>query len=258
MRQQPSLICAEGTPVSEAHAVDVPRVFCFPHAGGDARRFLEWQPALAADAELIAVSSPGRGRATADPVAALVQIIEDAAAAIRKLDDRPIYLFGHSFGAVVAFEVARRLDGLSALRHLIASGIAAPSLLPSQRITDLARLEGPAFAEALGFFGGLPPELVVDRDLQELLLPRLIADFRLAASYRFTPGPALKTPVTLINGDADPHIGSAQVQPWHELCAAAPVVRWADGGHFYFERRPTAVIELIRGAILADQHVETI
>ena len=191
-------------------------------------------------------------------MAAVVQIIEDAAAAIRRLDDRPIYLFGHSFGAVVAFEVARRLDGLPALRHLIASGISAPSLLPSQRISELAELEGQDFADALGFFGGLPPELVADRDVQELLLPRLIADFRLAAGYRFTAGPALKTPVTLINGDSDPHIGPEQVRPWHELCAAPPVVRWADGGHFYFERHPTAVIELIRGAILADQHIETI
>src|SRR5215472_2508125 len=108
------------------------RIFCFAAAGGDPRAFLDWQPSLGADAEILAVCLPGRGhRADESAPASIAELADGAAAAISACTGQPIYLFGHSFGALVAFEVARRLGSPSAFRHLIASGCAAPSLLPS-------------------------------------------------------------------------------------------------------------------------------
>lgn len=244
-----------------AESPSAARVFCFPHAGGNPRTFLDWQPGLGADAELVAVCMPGRGHRVTERVSAIDELFDGAARAIcaaTEDDDRPTYLFGHSLGGLVAFEVARRIGDLPALRHLVASGLSAPSLLPSQRVVELARLGGKAFAEALGFFGGLPPEIIADEELHDLLLPGLIADFRLAAGYRYQPAPPLAVDVSLINGRDDPHVGLAQLRPWLPECRNTPTYHWADGGHFYFEKQPSAVIDLLRTLVRADHHVELI
>jgi surfactin synthase thioesterase subunit len=237
------------------------RVFCFPHAGGNARTFLDWQAGLDGEAEIVAVCTPGRGRRAAEQLPSFDELVDGAAGAISTLtaeDGRPAFLFGHSLGALVAFEVARRLRDVPAVRHLVASGISAPSILPSERVTELAQLEGKAFAEALAFFGGLPPELVNDEELHELLLPGLIADFRMAAGYRYRPAPPLGVDVTLVNGLQDPHVGEPQLAAWGQECRSEPAYRWCEGDHFYFEGHPRFVVDLLLEIIRSDQHVELI
>ncbi|MFI9269514.1 thioesterase II family protein [Kitasatospora sp. NPDC052896] len=239
-----------------------PRIFCFPHAGGNARTFLGWQRLLEPDAELIGVTLPGRGRRAAEPGPSTVAELADRAAeAIAAVADRPCYLFGHSFGAVVAFEVARRLRDLPELRHLVASGCSAPALLPTERVVRTARLEGRDFTEAVGFFGGLPPEVVADEELQELLLPGLRADFRLVSGYEYRPAEPLAIGVSLINGRTDPHIGAAELRLWERECADEPRYHWAEGGHFYFDPDPAPAVDLLRHLVRSDsgasqQHAE--
>jgi surfactin synthase thioesterase subunit len=238
-----------------------PRVFCFPHAGGSPRAFLDWQTELGEDAEILAVCRPGREHRAAEPAPTITQYVDGAAAAITAVteaDGRPFYLFGHSLGALVAFEVARRLSGRAALRHFVASGCSAPSLLPSQRVKDIAKLTGQDFAEAIGFFGGLPREVIADPEVRDLLLPGLIADFQLAVGYRYQPGPRLGVPATLIAGRDDPHVKAAQLEPWNSEFRWPPDRHWAEGGHFYFEQRPALAAGLLRSLVQADQHVELI
>jgi surfactin synthase thioesterase subunit len=237
------------------------RIFCFPHAGGSPRAFLDWQAGLGEDAEILAVCRPGREHRAAEPAPTIGEFIDGAAAAIAAVtqaDGRPCYLFGHSLGALVAFEVCRRLPAAVAPRHLVASGCSAPSLLPSQRVRDIARLTGRPFAEAIGFFGGLPAEVVADEEMRDLLLPALIADFRMAVGYEYRPGPRLRVPATLVVGRDDPHVKAAQIGPWSAEFTRPPDCRWVDGGHFYFEPRPGSVLDLLRSLVVADQYVELI
>jgi surfactin synthase thioesterase subunit len=244
-----------------AEAPSPARIFCFPHAGGSSRAFLTWQPDLAADAQLLAVCRPGREHRTEEPAPSFEEYADGAAAAVRdaaEADGRPIYLFGHSLGALAAFEVARRLADLPQLRHLVASGCSAPSLLPSRRVREAAALHGREFAEAVAFFGGLPPEAVADEDVRELLLHGLIADFRMAVGYRYRPAEPLAVPVSLINGRQDPHVGPEQLEPWHAESHEEPSSHWAEGGHFYFDPDPAAATGLLREVVRADRHVELI
>ncbi|MGW7315987.1 thioesterase II family protein [Streptomyces sp. NPDC054854] len=242
------------TPETAAAAADdataAARVYCFPHAGGTPRTFLDWQAGLGEDARILAVCPPGRGHRFREPALTSVPALADGAAAAIALagatTDRPFLLFGHSFGAALAFEVARRLDGSRGFAGLVVSGCSAPSLLPTRRVVETARLEGRAFTEAVGFFGGLPPEVVEDEAVQELLLPHLKADFRLVAGYHYRPAAPLEVPVTLLNGTDDPHVDAAALDAWARECAAPPERHWADGGHFYFEGRPDAVTRVLR------------
>lgn len=238
-----------------------PRVFCFPYAGGSPRVFLDWQDRLGEEAEILAVCRPGREHRAAEPAPTIAELIDGATAAIAELaeaDGRPSFLFGHSLGALVAFEVCRRLPAAIAPRHFVASGCAAPSLLPSERVRRIATLTGQEFAEAVGFFGGLPADVIADHEMRDLLLPGVTADFHMAVGYRYRPGPPLEVPGTLVVGRDDPHVQADQVEPWTREFAAAPDHCWVAGGHFYFEADPAAAISILGRLVQADQHVELI
>lgn len=232
-----------------------PRIFCFPHAGGSTRAFLDWQKGLGQDAEIVAICRPGREHRAAEPAPTIDEFIDQAAAAIAtftEADDRPFYLFGHSLGAAVAFEVCRRLAGLAALRQFIGSGSPAPSLLPTPRVRAIAQLTGQEFVDAIGFFGGLPAEVIADEEVRDLLLPGLIADFHMAVGYRYQGGPPLAVPATLIVGREDPHVKAAQIEPWSIEFTRPPAPHWVDGGHFYFDPRPDAAVDILRSLVRAD------
>src|ERR1700683_3788050 len=238
-----------------------PRVFCFPHAGGSPRAFLDWQAGLDGEAEVVAICRPGREHRAAEPAPTFSEFVAGATAAISAVteaDNRPCYLFGHSLGALVAFEVCRGLAAGRRPNHFIASGCSAPCLLPSQRVQDIARLEGREFAEAIGFFGGLSAEVIADDEMRELLLPGVIADFRLAVGYRYQASEPLDVPATLVVGRDDPHVGPAQIEPWGLEFTTPPDLHLVDGGHFYFGQDPAVITSILAGIIQADQHVELI
>jgi surfactin synthase thioesterase subunit len=253
-----------------SHEIDssVPHIFCFHHAGGSPRTFLGWQPDLDGSAQIVPICMPGRDYRADEPVPeSIAELADGAAAAIAEAaGEQPFYLFGHSLGALVAFEVARRLRDMDNLRHLVASGSNAPARAPSARTVQIARLEGREFAEAMSYFGGIPPEAVADDDLRRLLLPGLQADFQLSAEYRYRSAAPLTIGISLINGVDDPHVKAAGLEPWSRESTSPPDHYWVDGGHFYFMNRCAAVTDvllpLVRGsedlATPAGHHVELI
>lgn len=223
------------------------RVFCLAHAGGNPRSFLTWQRLVDPSVRIVPVYLPGRAHRMDDPEPGSLTALADAVAeAISTRDGLPFQLFGHSFGALLAFEVARRLRHVPTLRTLVASGSSAPSRQPSAQVVRAAQVDGREFAEIVGSYGGLPPEILADEELHRLLFPSLKTDVRLIAGYQRRPAPPLMVDVVLVNGHDDPHVSVESLAPWADECVAAPEVRWSEGGHFYFIDRPAAVVEVFQ------------
>lgn len=243
---------------------DAPSVVCFAHAGGDPRTYLAWQQDLGTVATVRAVCPPGRGHRFDEPRPAGLDALADGAAeAIRGLPDSALCLFGHSLGGLIAFEVARRLRDWPALRHLVVSGCAAPSLLPTEYIVWASRLPWREFIEATARHEGLAQEIIEDPELQELLLPELRADVRLFAGYRYQPAAPLAIAASLVNGADDWRVADGVLHPWEREFTIVPRYHWRDGGHFYFTDRPAAVVDVLRDAVLREpatsaDHVEVI
>ena len=81
------------------------RLFCFPHAGGGALAIRNWSRQLPSDIEVLVVQPPGREERIGEPAFdRLAPLVEAAAAALAPYLDLPYAFFGHSFGALVAFE----------------------------------------------------------------------------------------------------------------------------------------------------------
>jgi surfactin synthase thioesterase subunit len=243
---------------------NAPGVVCFPHAGGDPHAYLAWQRELGATATVHAVCVPGRAGRFAEPSpASLAELADAAADAVSALPESSICLVGHSLGGLVAFEVARRLREHPAVHHLVVSGCAAPSLLPTEYIVWAAGLPWDEFVEATARHEGLAPEIVEDPELAELLLAELRADVRLFAGYRYRPADPLPISVSLVNGVDDWRVSGGVLHPWEQEVTTVPEYHWREGGHFYFTDRPASITDVLRAALRRESapsadHVEVI
>lgn len=92
---------------------------CFPWAGGSSTLYAPWlkHPAItSAFHSTICIDYPGRAsRSNEEPIGHVSALVDNILDRYDCFDDTTekeaeIVLFGHSFGAIVAFEVARRLE----------------------------------------------------------------------------------------------------------------------------------------------------
>jgi medium-chain acyl-[acyl-carrier-protein] hydrolase len=147
--------------------------------------------------------------------------------------DGPYAFFGHSMGAVVAFEVAQRLrdEGRPLPLHLFASGHRAPHIpYPRQPIHAVPN---PRFREELALLGGTPQEILEHPELMGLLEPLLRADLELSETYRHGASSPLRCGITAFGGLADPHVPTGSIEAWRGHTQGPFRARFFPGDHFF-------------------------
>ncbi|CCD97018.1 Linear gramicidin dehydrogenase lgrE [Bradyrhizobium sp. ORS 375] len=226
------------------------RVFALPFAGGNAASFGEWSPKLPGRIAFSPVHLPGRERRIMEPA------IDDAATLISQLVpaitpwlDRPYALFGHSMGAMLAYELAVALGerGLRGPELLIVSGHGAPNL--PRRFPVISHLADREFLAAVMELGGLPSALLEEPELLALVLPSLRADFRLCETYEWHARPPLACPILAIGGRSDPIAGLPELRSWQAMTSEPLACEMFDGNHFFIHHAMPAVVALIARAI---------
>ena len=221
------------------------RLVCFPHAGGGVASFRGWAERLPT-ADVSIVQLPGRGTRLREP---LVQSLTDAASGIADsiigAPPMPLVLFGHSLGALIAFETARRLrDRGWPLLALFVSGRRAPGL--ADPLTPIASLPVEAFvAEARQRYEAIPDAVLADADMMQLLLPGLRADCAMLETYRYEPGAPLACPIVACGGSADRHASRLELDAWRRETRSRFSLHTFGGGHFYLHDEREAVTTLI-------------
>ncbi|KOV68783.1 thioesterase II family protein [Streptomyces sp. MMG1121] len=218
-------------------------LYCFPHAGGAASAYREWPGALPERVEVVAVQLPGREHRIdespcVDPAALAAAVRADVA----RSGVRPYALFGHSMGALLAFEVARLLSadgGLPAPALLAVSGLEHPG---AGRIRPaLSRLPEPELVAWVAGLGGSPAQALVHPELLEILLPVLRADLGWLEDHAYRPGPRLTCPVSAFAGRRDDRVALPGLQAWARETTEAATVRRYPGGHFYLAEQLAAL-----------------
>jgi medium-chain acyl-[acyl-carrier-protein] hydrolase len=204
------------------------RIYTFHHAGGSASAYL-WRKFFPADIEVCAVQLPGReSRFLEAPITSSDAVVDELAPAIASTVDLPFAFFGHSMGALIAFNVARRLDALGAPlpSELFLSAHRAPHLPDRDQIHELSDEE---FLARLGDarLAALDPEL------REILLSIVRADITLCETYRYAPAAALPCPITAFGGRTDELVDVSELLAWEVHTSDSFDVRTFPGGHFY-------------------------
>ncbi|MFI9219501.1 thioesterase II family protein [Streptomyces werraensis] len=225
-----------------------PRLLCLPHAGGSAGFFLPLSYALAPDVNVLAVQYPGRQDRRGEPAArSVAQLADSLVRLLDPGDSTALALFGHSMGAVVAFELARRLEaGGHPVSLLVASARRGPFLPPGPSFHHLGDAAILAEVERLGRADSLPPE---HPGLLKLALPAMRADFEAVETYRAAPAPPLRCPVLSVTGADDPRVSPADAGAWSAVTTAPASLSVHPGGHFYLLARVAEVAAELRHAL---------
>lgn len=222
------------------------RLFCFPYAGGAARIFRSWAEHLPVGVELCLVELPGRGARMWEPrLTSILSMAEALEAPLLHALDRPFAFFGHSMGAVIAFETARRLRRRHGLQpaHLFVSGSSAPHLPRIHPVTyDLPEDE---FLEHLVSLNGTPPEVHENAELMELLTPLLRADFQAVQTYAWHEEPPLSCAVHAFGGLEDENVSRERLAAWREQTTASFNLSMFPGDHFFLNTSPRALLEVL-------------
>src|SRR5579871_75398 len=227
-----------------AESVAGMRLFWFPHAGGGTT--------LAAQAGLpnvCPVRLPGREARIAEaPFEKMDALVEALANAIEPYLSQPFAFFGHSMGAIVAFELCRllRQRGHSMPEVLIASAARAP-----QYRRDYTPPPAPyqsEFLEELRRLEGIPSEVLDAPTSMRAMLPALEADAALYRNYIYRDKPSLHCPIRAYGGVDDPNIRVEHLEAWHSQTTGSFAMRQFSGGHFYLREHPTE----FRDALEAD------
>ena len=213
------------------------RLICFPYAGAGPSAFRTWSSALPEAVELRVLQLPGRSfRYKEPPLCQMQSLVDSVHSLVHGLEDRPLALFGHSFGAIVAFEVARRIHRLgpdTIPAHLFVSGHVAPQI-PNPN-TQLHHLPDAEFLSELRALNGIPSAMLESQELVQFVLPGLRGDFLLLESYQYRDDTPLSCPITSFQGSNDPRTSGPGISAWKAQTKGRFSCRTLPGDHFFID-----------------------
>lgn len=222
------------------------RLFCFPYAGGGAGIFRGWRTRLPDDVELCPVQYPGReNRLRETPHRSIHTLAAEVVRMLPPLLDLPFAFFGHSMGALVAFEAARELRrrGFPRPFHLVVSGAAAPHL-PREGASHLLDDEG--LVEEVRRMNGTPEGVFEHPELMRILLPLIRADLAACETYAHHDEAPLECSITALAGAADELVRPERMEEWGAHTRGAFELEVVPGDHFFIDRHPAPLLSTLR------------
>ncbi len=222
------------------------RLFCLPYAGGDCSVFRSWSKDLPPFVDLCPILLPGRETRLGEPAAIRMEPLAEAVArAILPYLDKPFAFFGHSMGALVGYEVARRLrrdHGLEPV-HLFVSAHGGPHIPESD--THVYKLSDADFVKHLRTLNGTPQEVFDCPELMQILLPTLRADFELLGTYEYKPEAPFGCPITVFGGSQDDSVTREQLEGWKSHTTADCSVKILPGNHFFLSSQKSLLLRMM-------------
>ena len=225
------------------------RLFCFHYGGGSASAFINWASKIPTDIELIAIQLPGREGRFGEPcVGSVSELVEKVLPAIKPLLNKPYVIFGHSLGAINAFEVIRAIkrQQLRQPELFIPSGVKAPEF--PYNAQHISHLPDSLFVAALKErYKSTIGNLLDTPEVREVFLPQLRADFNLIESYKFVAGDDAKfgCPILALAGEMEYQITEEQLNCWKNYTNKKSESKRFPGGHFFIQEQEDDVLALV-------------
>lgn len=221
-------------------------LFCFPYAGGSASIYRNWAEQLPVPVNVCPVQLPGRGsRIKEQSYTNVIPLVNDLAPSLLPLLKKPFAFFGHSMGALIGFELARKLRrdyGLMPI-HLFFSGRRAPHIPDTDPLTyDLPE---PEFIDELRRLKGTPEAVLEHPELMQLLLPLLRTDFEICQTYQYVQEEPLDCRLTVFGGLEDTGVRREHLEPWEDQVTGPFSLRMLPGDHFFLHASERTILQAL-------------
>lgn len=227
------------------------RLFCFPFAGGSALVFRDWQSFLPHWIEVFPVELPGRGTRLREGLLPNLDIlVKNVADGLQTLLDKPFAFFGHSMGALIAFELSRllRRNRMPLPQMLLISGRSAPHL--EQHEKKIYNLPESEFINEIKALKGTPAQVLENSELMQLLIPILRADFQVCETMVFKEEPLLTCPISVFGGEDDMDVPVEDLQSWRELTTGSFSCELFPGSHFFIQESQAAFLAKVTESLV--------
>lgn len=237
----------------EEHSPSI-RILCFHYAGGSASFYFNWRNKVKTNAQLMAVQLPGRDNRITEPfISSLEVAVNEIVEQIKPYLSDSIVFFGHSLGAYVSFEVARKLQqkNMPLPKHLIVSGARAPQYAYTGK--SLHCLPDKEFIESIKGLKGFSEIILQDQESLSVYIPRLKADWRLFSDYKFNSSiaPPLTCHLKVLSGLEDEEVSYEQAIAWEEHSVKSFSSHFLPGGHFFVNSCQERVLNIINQWVLS-------
>ncbi len=179
------------------------------------------------------------------PYSSLDELLPVLTEVLKPYLDRPFAFFGHSMGALIAFELARllRRSGARGSEALFVSGHQSPPR--PNKLPPIHHLEREEFIAGLRRFKFTPEPVLQNAELLELLLPALRADFSLYERYEFRKEPPLACPIVALGALHDELVDQEDLEAWEEHTEAPFSAHLFPGDHFYLYSAQESVLQTV-------------
>jgi surfactin synthase thioesterase subunit len=231
------------------HSLAPSRMFCLPYVGGGAWIYRGWSDCGGKEVEVIPIALPGRDKRLLEKPYSDLFLLVRALADVLPLD-KPFTLFGHSMGALIAFELATELQRRDSRLPfcLFASGCGAPQVPRRNPLRHL--LSDVALVAELRDLGGTPDEVLRDSGLMELFLPTIRADFAIVETYEYTQSNSLGCPIVVLHGDEDRETTRDDALAWRLRTSNTFRMETFHGDHFFLHAAKQSIVRLITNEVL--------
>jgi len=228
---------------STSHKINL---LCIPYAGASANIFGEWKKIFPEEYGIFPMLFPMRETRFADPMPdTLKELAETFVNETPELFQKPVVIFGHCTGAVVAYEIALAMKRILHCEPavLIVSSSNAPDSIPEE-MKRLASASDAGLAEYLKSEKQIDSDMLEDEDFTDYYFPLIREDFRFCAEYRVPEAEMLNCPVIAVYDSKDAKINPEKIEKWAQFTNASFRVHQVDGGHYYLDN-PEKVMQIL-------------
>lgn len=224
------------------------KLFCLPYAGGSSSIYSRWNKCLSDFIEIYPIEFAGRGKRYSD---SLYENFGQAVNDIYKLIEKdiamsPAYsIFGHSLGGLIAYELIHKIiqEGKPQPEHIFFSGAKAPNF--ERNKNKIHELPDNEFMQKIIELGGTPREVIENKELQEIVLPILKADFRINETYKYTEKEQkIGCDITVLYGKHE-NVKNDEITEWRNYTSGKCGIYMLEGNHFFINTHTDDVIAII-------------